>query len=144
MAPTYGMRRQGCPAVLYDYRVRDEIDHLKECTQSLRQKFAANAPAEEILRDTLTLKNLYENLEQILPAKVRGVSSFARHIGWIEMNIGRNCLPCSVGDFKDLVEHDVPAIEATFRKWCKDPQHLDQELGVAVTNLLMRQENDSA
>lgn len=130
--------------VLYDYRVRDAIDHLKQCVERLRQKFQANAPAAELLHEVATLKTLHENLEQILPAGVKGVGNFARHIAWIEKNIKRDALACSEGDFKDLCEHDIPEIEAAFKKWCQDPQHFDRELDEGVTNLLMRQENDSA
>lgn len=130
--------------VLYDYRVRDSIDHLRVCAQSLQRKFQANAPATEILHDATTLQALHENLEQILPAGVKGSGEFARHVAWIIKNIKRDCLTGSESDFRDLVEHDVPAIESAFRKWCQDPQHLDRELDDAVTGLLMRQENDSA
>jgi hypothetical protein len=40
--------------VLYDYRVRDAIDHLKECAQSLRRKFQSNAPALAVKEATST------------------------------------------------------------------------------------------
>ncbi len=130
--------------VLYDYRVRDAIDQLRECSLKLRQKYLANVSAEDILHDVETLKSLHGNLEQILPACVKGAGNFARHLGWIETNIKRNFLQGSAEDFRDICERDITEIEAAFRKWCKDPCHVDRELDDAIAGLLMRQENDSA
>jgi hypothetical protein len=87
----------GQVAVLYDYRVGDAIDQLRECALKLRQKYLANAHAEENLHDVTTLKSLYENLEHILPAGVKNVSDFARHLGWIENNIKRDLPQWRIG-----------------------------------------------
>jgi hypothetical protein len=130
--------------LLYEYQIRDEIERLRAYAGNLLLKFEANAEPSELLRDTENLKMLYQNFNEMVPKEVRGTSNFSRHLWFMGKHLSDGSINACKGDISDICNHDLRLIEEAFRKWCKNQDHYDKELSLAISGLLIRQEFDSA
>jgi hypothetical protein len=130
--------------LLYDYAVRDKIDALLEYALNMRVKFEAGTPAATLLLDAESLRSQYNSLKESLPAEIRDVSRFGQHAHFLVHYLKQDSLQSCASDIRDICEHDIPGIEKAFREWCKQAQHYDSELLAAVSDLVLRQNHDSA
>ncbi|MFT3879674.1 MAG: TIGR02391 family protein [Gemmatales bacterium] len=128
----------------YEYRVKDLLEQLKASAIALRGKVESKAAAEDILTDTKSLRLVFDSIARALPPEVTQGNNFIRHTSWIVRNIERGHVPGIEGDISDICRIDIPSLEASFRKWCDNPMHFDQELANSVIDLLMVQQGDSA
>ena len=130
--------------LLYEYRVRDAIDNLRRYACNLRTKFDNNAEVDNLTLDTANLEQLYNNLLGILPKEIQTCSNLERHLYFMKYYLKRNDIKSNRGDINDICEHDIAEIEKAFLLWCKQPKHYDDELAKGVSDLLAKQEIDSA
>lgn len=129
---------------LYEYRIRDEFDRVKQYAENLRAKFTAGASPEELLLDRDNLATLSGNLEDLLPEEVRGRSGLERHLAWMQLRLREGKPDLCRGDIEDTCLIDLPTLEKHFRDWCASSIHYDQELVEKVSDLLIGREFDSA
>ena len=130
--------------LIYEYRIRDEFDKVKQYAENLRAKFNTGTIPEDLLLDRDNLYTLFKNLEETLPKEVRGGTGFERHLVWIKKRLNENNPDLCQGDIDDICLSDIPKLEKLFRDWCANSIHFDQELVEKVSDLLIRQEYDSA
>ena len=58
--------------LIYEYRIRDEFDKVKQYAENLRAKFSTGATPDDLLLDRENLHTLFKNLEGRLPREIRG------------------------------------------------------------------------
>jgi Protein of unknown function (Hypoth_ymh) len=130
--------------LIYEYRVRDEFLRLREYATNVRDKFQRDASPEDLLLDVKSLRVHYERLNEMLPEQVQGKSNADRHIGFMEYWLGKKDRNACGSDIEDLCERDITELENAFQAWCKNPDHYDSELVMAISDLLAHRQLDSA
>ena len=130
--------------LLYEYRVRDEFTRLREYAQNIRAKFERKTDPSDLLLDARNLKALYTHLDSMLPEEVQGRSNLRRHISFMEHWLVKDSRHGCQGDITDICERDIPELENAFQSWCKNPDHYDSELAVAIADLVAPHQLDSA
>jgi hypothetical protein len=127
--------------LLYEYKVRDEFERVRDLAERIRDKFENGAKVSELLQDFELLQIAYKQLIRLLP---EGVSSgnLGRHLYWTRYYLERD--KPDKGDIKEICESDLPALERAFRDWCASYQHYDAELSTKVGDLLIERQLDSA
>ena len=130
--------------LLYEYRVRDEFTRLREYAQNIRAKFERETDPSDLLLDARNLKALYTHLDSMLPEEVQGRSNLGRHISFMESWLVKDSRHGCQGDITDICERDITELENAFQSWCKNPDHYDSELAVAIADLVATHQLDSA
>ena len=130
--------------LIYEYRIRDEFERVKNYAENLRAKFAAEASPEELLKDRDNLVSLLNNLKELLPEEVHGWINLERHLAWMKDWLRKGKPDSCRGDIEDICLRDIPDLEKHFRDWCSNIIHYDQELVQEISGLLIRREYDSA
>lgn len=129
--------------LIYESRVRDELDRVRNYAERLKQAFEADRSSDELRQDVENLRALYENLMAVLPEEV-GRSNMGRHLHFLDYYLQRDNKENCRGDVHDILNIDLPEIEEGFREWVKDAEHYDESLRRAVSELIARREYDSA
>jgi hypothetical protein len=130
--------------LLYEYKIRDQFESLRGYAERVRAAFDAKEPGPELLADARNLETLYDHLIGLLLQDVRGAGNCGRHIGWMIRRLEENAPECCRQDIVDICERDISDLERAFRDWCQRFDHYDKELIDKVTDLMVRQEYDSA
>lgn len=131
--------------LLYEYRIRDEFERVKEYAENLRAKFAAGKSPSELLKDRDNLAVLVSNLKGLLPEEIREQSvNLGRHLAWMQYWLGKGQSGDCQGDIVNICDHDIPTLEKDFRNWCANSIHYDLELVERISELIIRREYDSA
>lgn len=129
--------------LIYESRVRDELDRVRKYAERLEKAFEAGRSSDDLLQDVDNLEAIYENLLVVLPDGV-GRSNMGRHLYFMDYYLKRDDQESCRGDVRDILNHDLPEIEENFREWVKDAEHYDESLRRAVSELIARREYDSA
>jgi len=130
--------------LIYEYRIRDEFDRLKSYAQRIREGFENKRAFQDLLVDADNIESLHDSLNEILPKEVKGKSEFKRHIAWMKNYLREDDLDRCIGDIISICDHDIPNLEREFRDWCRRGEHYDEELAEKISDLVVRQEYDSA
>ena len=117
---------------------------MREYAANVRAKFEREAEPEDLLLDARSLRAHYEHLNAMLPEEVQGSTNLARHISFMEYWLDRNDRDACVSDITDICERDITELENAFQAWCKNPDHYDSELALAISDLLAQRQLDSA
>jgi len=130
--------------LLYEYRIRDEFERVKNYAENLRARFSQGAPPEELLKDRDNLDCLCKKLNELLPEEIRGRSNLERHLAWMRYWLREAKPHMCRGDIEVICSHDIPTLEKYFHEWCIASTHYDEDLIQKISDLLIRQEYDSA
>lgn len=129
--------------LLYEYKVRDALEHARGLATHIKDKCENGAPADELERDVHVLKAACANLTRLLPEGVVA-GSLDKRFAWADYWLGKNKPSNILGDLTDIVDRDLPAVEKGFRDWCASQKHYDAELGKGIGDLLTERQLDSA
>jgi hypothetical protein len=129
--------------LLYEYKVRDEFERVRDLAERIRAKFNDRPNASELIKDCELLAAAYEQLTQLLPEGLSG-GNFGRHLHFMLYYLKQNAPDGAQGDIKDICKSDLPALEHAFRDWCAGYQHYDAEFSAKIGKLLVERNLDSA
>lgn len=129
--------------ILYEYKVRDNFERVRQLAERIRIKFEQGANPEELLQDASILRHAYEDLVKILPNGVDGGNAL-RHLFFMEQHLNKGKPESCKNDIEDICAHDLRLLEAAFRAWCGSQVHYDAELSREVVDLLEDNRLDSA
>ena len=130
--------------LLYEYNVKEMFKRVRDLAEGVRNKFISDASASELLRDHGILDEAYKQLIQMLPEKVRKVSSFGKHLSWMKYRLERNEPNLCKTDIEEICQLDMPALEHAFLNWCGSFEHYDKEIYEKIGDLLVNYQLDSA
>jgi hypothetical protein len=129
--------------LLYEYQVRDEFRRVIDLAARIREKFHADRPSDELLRDRDILEGAYQQLDRMLPSEVdRGY--VGRHLHFMKYYLQQDKPNDALRDADDICDLDLPKLESAFLAWCKSHEHYDKELSEAISPLLRDRHLDSA
>src|SRR5205823_8588761 len=113
--------------LLYEYRIRDELDRVRRLAKRMKEKFERGVDAHELLEDRDILEHACERLLKALPADVRKVSNIKRHIDFMKYYLERGERQHTSGDFDEAAGSDLTLLEEAFKKWLSKHGHYDEE-----------------
>ncbi len=130
--------------LLYEYQVRDQLGRLYEYANNVQEKFRSGASAKDLLLDSKNLKQIYDSLNEMLPAEIRETGYCGQHIAYMVYHLERDSIERCRGDIDNICKLDIKYIEDAFRRWHAKQDHYDKELTLGVSSLVLRHELDSA
>ncbi len=129
--------------LLYEYRIRDEFERVKQMAERLKSKAKSNGSFDELFIDTENLSSLFKILEEILPQELHGISEFQQHHNFCIYYLKKENSYNYLQNISCICDNDLPLLESKFRDWCSNSIHYDKEIVEKTTNLLVRREYDS-
>lgn len=129
--------------LLYVDEVCQEIESILAYAVIVREKFAAERAASELLLDAKALDARIENLATMLPERTMAGGAI-RHSGWMVHWLGRGDVDSCKGDIDDIVERDLPDTLKKVREWANRLAYVDADLRQDIAPLIRTRQFDSA